>query len=154
MVHKTINDIAGDVSILERCNGKLYDYWNDNNSAAFKSAISDNISNNSKSYLSEAELLSRELNRLREELEQDRIRLQKIMDEIHTICHFPEIRGCQVCRAVGHEVKGGPQCMHHFVLTKNETYLINDKEALRTMAPVMCPGLKDIKEVTHVANLG
>lgn len=153
MVHKTINDIAGDVSILERCNGKLYDYWNDNNSAAFKSAISDNISNNSKSYLSEAELLSRELNRLREDLELEKIRLQKIVEEIHTICRFPEISGCQVCRAVGPKVKGGPQCMHHFVLSKNETYLINDQEALRAMAPVMCPELKEIKEVSHVANL-
>lgn len=154
MVHKTINDIAGDVSILERCNGILYDKWNDNNSSAFRSAVSDNISNNSKSYLSEVELLSRELYRLREELEQERIRLQKNVDEIHTICHFPEIRGCQICCAVGQKVKGGTQCTQYFVLSRSEAHLIHDKEALHAIAPVMCPELRNIEKVTHADNLG
>lgn len=153
MVEKRLNSIDEDFAVLEQCNKILFTHWRDGNAEAFNNSIVQGLRNQHNSFSTEARLISKELRRRKNELEDCIDELERIARDISDSCANPSIAGCHILQVVGNNSNSGVQAKSFVVLTRDEACRINDTEYLRFVARQRCKGISEIEKVTLASNL-
>lgn len=142
MFFRQISDFDENFKFLDRLNALLFNVWRDNNAEAYRTQSMEQLEMFYRNYVNEMRQKSNEMKALEREINDLIEKLRLVGQDTRQLTIDPEIEGCTLCTAYGHERGIGD-------MTTTESFIMRpgeDPHFVEEYAMERCRELADIQE--------